>query len=196
MDAAAENRSANSLQLLFAGLEAGMLGVLWMLAWMGLSSILLRRSFWTPENLMATAFDRDGPIRSGFAASTISGLALYLVIYSLLGALFAFAIRTRMSRGRILLWSVAFGLAWYYLSFHGLWNSLIPLLARLHVERAAVLGHLLYGTLLSRYPVYVKRWDRALGPPGAEIVEPATQPAVETPAEPAPVEPAENTPSN
>src|ERR1039457_1387435 len=160
MDAAAEGRPANWLRLSFAGLEAGMLGALWMLAWMGLSATWQRRSFWMPENLIATAFDGDAPIRTGFAASTISGLALYLLIYSLLGALFALAVRGRMPRGRVLLWSVAFGLAWYYVSFHGIWKCAIPLLARLHVERATVLGHLLYGTVLARYPVYVERWEQ------------------------------------
>ena len=178
MDAAAEGRPASSLRLLFAGLEAGMLGTLWMLAWMGLSYAWQRRSFWTPENLMATAFDSNAPIRAGFASSTISGLALYLLIYSLLGALFAFAVRGRMTRGRVLLWSVAFALACYYLSFHGIWRSVIPLLARLHVERATVLGHLLYGTVLARYPVYLERWE-----------QPAVSVEAESRAEPAESEP-------
>ncbi len=160
MDAAAEGRPSNSWRLLFAGLEAGMVGALWMLAWMGLSYAWQRRSFWTPENLMATAFASDAPLRTGFGAGTISGLALYLLIYSLLGALFAFVVRGRMPRGRVLLWSVAFGLAWYYLSFHGIWKSVIPVLARLHVERATVLGHLVYGTVLARYPVYLARWEQ------------------------------------
>ncbi len=137
-----------------------MFGALWMLAWMGLSYMWQRRSFWTPENLMATAFASDAPIRTGFVASTISGLALYLLIYSLLGALFGLAMRGRMPRGRVWLWSTAFGLAWYYLSFHGIWKSLIPLLAGLHVERATMLGHLLYGTVLARYPVYLERWEQ------------------------------------
>ena len=180
MDAAAEGRPANSLRLLFAGLEAGMLGGLWMLAWMGLSATWQRRSFWMPENLMATAFNGDAPIRTGFVSSTISGLALYLLIYSLLGALFAFAVRGRMPRGRVLLWSLAFALGWYYLSFHGIWKSVIPLLARLHVERATMLGHLLYGTVLARYPVYLARWE--------QVSE-----AAETQPEP-PAEPAENAP--
>jgi hypothetical protein len=172
MDAAAKGRPASSLRLLFAGLEAGMLGALWMLAWMGLSSMWQRGSFWAPENLMATAFNGDAPIRTGFVSGTFSGLALYLLIYSLLGALFAFAVGGRMPRGRVLLWSVAFGLAWYYFSFHGIWKSVIPLVARLHVERATVLGHLLYGTVLARYPVYVERWEQ----PAA-----AAEPAESTP---------------
>jgi hypothetical protein len=179
MDAAAEGRLANSSRLLFVGLEAGMLGALWMLAWMGLSASWQRRSFWMPENLMATAFDGDGPIHTGFVSITISGLALYLLIYSLLGALFAFAVRGRMPRRRVLLWSLAFALAWYCVSFHGIWNSAIPLLARLHPERATVLGHMLYGTVLARYPVYLARWDR---PPVSSEAEPPAEAAESKPS--------------
>jgi hypothetical protein len=176
MTPGAEVRPTTSTRLIFAGLEAGIVGVIWMLAWLSLSSAWQRRSFWIPENLMATAFDSDGPIHSTFGAATISGLALYLLIYGLLGILFASAVRDRMTRWRVLLWSLAFSLAWYYASFHGIWKTAIPLLARLHVERASVLGHLVYGTLLARYPVYLERWDKKTEAvpetPSAQPVEP------------------------
>ena len=69
-----------------------------MLAWLGVSAMGQRRRFWTAENLMATA------IRRGSASSTLSGLALYLLAYSLLGGLFASLIRARFtSLGAVLL---------------------------------------------------------------------------------------------
>jgi hypothetical protein len=72
------------------------------------------------------------------------------------------------------------------LSFHVLWKAVSPLITLLHVERATILGHLLYGTLLGRYPAYLPRppapavavEQPAAGQVGAE--EPAdtpTQPA-------------------
>jgi len=167
-----------------------MLGALWMLAWLGLSSSLLRRSFWMPENLMATAFDGDAPIHADFAAATVAGLALYLVIYGTLGVLVALVLRDKMLRGHVLVWSVTFGLIWYYASFHGIWQSAIPLLARLHVERATVLGHLVYGTVLARYPVYLKRWDQAAEP---VATAPVTAEAI---AEEAPLNPTGSTPGS
>src|SRR2546422_1022851 len=91
------NRPANPLAVFLAGLQAGMMGICWMLAWLGLSSLGQRRSFWTAENLMATVFHGDNAIRRGFGTSTLSGLALYLLIYSLLGAVFAAAVRTRFT---------------------------------------------------------------------------------------------------
>jgi hypothetical protein len=162
MDAAMETRPAGAFSAFLAGLQAGMVGVLWMLAWLGISAKWQVRSFWTSENLMASVFYGDEAIRSGFAARTLSGLALYLLIYSLLGALVAMMVRDRLSRTGVTLVSVAVALGWYYLSFHVIWRAVSPLITLLHVERATIIGHLLYGTLLGRYPVYL---PRAVTPP-------------------------------
>jgi hypothetical protein len=152
MEPATERRPAGALSAFLAGLQAGMLGVLWMLAWLGISAAWQQRSFWTAENLMAIGFFGAGAIHSGFASRTLSGLALYLALYSLLGGLLALVVRDRLPRLRTLLLSIAFAVSWYYLSFHVIWKSIMPLVALLHVERATVLGHLVYGTILGRYP--------------------------------------------
>lgn len=131
-----------------------------MLAWLGLSASWQRRSFWTAENLLASVFYGDSAIRSGFAFSTLSGLALYLLLYSVLGAAFAALLRDRASHLRTLLLCVAFGLGWYYVSFHWLWGRLSPLVALLHSVRPTLIGHLIYGTFLGRYPDYLRRPGR------------------------------------
>jgi hypothetical protein len=179
---AGERPNARFLTLFLSGLEAGMLGAIWMLVWMGMSSLWLRRSFWSAENLMATAFHRDAPL-SG-PGSTFPGLALYLLIYSLLGAVFAVVVRNRLPRVRVVLLGVLFGLAWYWVTFRWMWKSVLPVVALLHVEQSTQLGHLLYGTVLGRFPVYLARLE-----PGMErVVEPgAIEPAsrTETVVEPA-----------
>jgi hypothetical protein len=155
MEPATERRSADALSAFLAGLQAGLLGVLWMLLWLGISAKWQQGSFWIAENLMASGFFGAGSIHSGFAAQTLSGLALYVVLYSLLGGLLALVLRDRLPRLRTLLASIAFAIAWYYLSFHLIWKSIMPLVALLHVERYTVLGHLVYGTILGRYPLYL-----------------------------------------
>jgi hypothetical protein len=140
-----------------------------MLAWLGVSATWQRRSFWTAENLLASAFYGDDAIRSGFAFSTLSGLALYLLLYSLLGAALAALVRERASQGRTVLLGMAFGMGWYYASFHLLWKSLMPLVPLLHTERPTVIGHLLYGAILGRYPGYLRK--RAAPVPPSESVE-------------------------
>ena len=165
MATATERRSAKSLSTFLAGLQAGMVGVWWMLAWMGTSAVWQRRSFWTPENLMASVFYGNAAIRRGFAASTVSGLALYVLLYSLLGAGFAMALAGRLPRPRLALASVAFALCWYYAAFHLAAKAVSPQIVLLDAERTTFLGHALYGALLARFPVYL---SRAAEPPVAE----------------------------
>jgi hypothetical protein len=155
MVAATEPRSAKSLAAFLAGLQAGMMGVWWMLAWMGASAVWQRHSFWTPENLMASVFYGNAAIRRGFGASTVSGLALYVLLYSLLGAGFAMAVGGRLPRPRLALASIAFALCWYFAAFHLAAKTVWPLVVLLDTERTTFLGHALYGALLARFPVYL-----------------------------------------
>jgi hypothetical protein len=157
MATATERRSAKSLSAFLAGLQAGMVGIWWMLAWMGASAVWQRRSFWTPENLMASVFYGNAAIRRGFASSTVSGLALYVLLYSLLGAGFAMALGGRLPRLRLALASMAFALCWYYAAFHVAAKAAWPLIALLDTERTTILGHAIYGALLARFPVYLSR---------------------------------------
>jgi len=157
MEAASEVRRASPFDALLAGLQAGMVGALWMLGWFGLNDAWQRRSFWSSENLFASAFYGDAAIRRGFSFPTLGGLALYLLLYSSLGAIFAVMARNEARPLRGLLLSLAFALAWYYASFHWLWKSAIPMVALLHPERPTILGHLIYGTWLSRFRVYLPK---------------------------------------
>jgi len=156
MVAAEENRPPERFSAFLAGLQGGMIGVLCMLAWLGLSSAWVRRSFWTAENLIASAFYGTSALRGSFAGSTLSGVALYILVYTLLGGLFAVVFRGQARQLRVLLLSLAFSMGWYYLSFHVMYRSMLPLVYLLHAERPMVLGHLVYGTFLSRFPNHVR----------------------------------------
>ena len=134
-----------------------MLGACWMLLWLGVSDVWQQRSFWTAENLMASAFYGEGAIRRGFATRTLSGLALYLLIYSLLGALLAMGVSDRMPPVRVFLVSLLFALSWYYFSYHLLWKSVLPLVALLHSAQTTSLGHIVYGAVLGRYSAYLPK---------------------------------------
>jgi hypothetical protein len=189
MDGATQTRRAGPVWCFLAGLQAGMLGIFAMLAWLGISAAWQQRSFWTTENLMASLFYGYRAIHSGFAGSTVSGLAVYLALYSLLGGLLAYVLRDRLARIRILLLSVLFALVWYYLSYRVLWRAAAPLVSLLHVERATILGHLVYGTILARYPLYLPRpHSETPAPPAPPEAPPAPEapppPPAEVPGEP------------
>jgi hypothetical protein len=157
--------------MFLAGLEAGLPASAAFLLWMGATASLAHRSFWTSENLMASVFYGGDAIRGGLVATTFSGLALYLLLYSLLGGAFAAALRDRLPRLRLTLAGILFGLCWYSLSFGVIWRSLAPLVTALHIENPTMWGHALWGALLARYPLYAARWQ----PPG-QAPSPETPP--------------------
>jgi hypothetical protein len=179
MESAKPIPHAKALPSFLAGLQAGWLGVFAMLVWLGLSAAWQQRSFWTAENLMASVFWGTGAIHTGFAGRTLSGLSVYVLLYSVLGGFLAWVVRDRLAPARVLLVSLVFAMAWYYLSYRLLWRSLAPLVSLLHVERATMLGHLVYGTLLGRYPVYLRA--PKVDPPPAVEAPPAEEPLAAEP---------------
>jgi hypothetical protein len=152
MHAATPKSRAAALPAVFAGMQSGMLGALCMLGWLGVVAEWQQRNFWIPANLMASVFYGPRAIHSGFAAETVSGLAVYIALYTLIGAAVAVLARDRLSRMRTLLVAIVFSVAWYYVSFRLLWKSVMPLVALLHVERSTAFGHLIYGAVLGTYP--------------------------------------------
>jgi hypothetical protein len=157
MESAHDQRPANDLTILLAGLQAGMVAIFWMLVWLGISAMWMRRSFWSPMNVMATVFHGDRAIHPGFASTTPSGIALYLTLYSLLGALFALVARRRLTGLGTLLVSVLFSLVWYWLWFRVLALRTMPLVWLLHTERSTQFGHVIFGALLARFGDYLPR---------------------------------------
>ena len=171
------HRPAKPLAIFLAGLQAGMIGICWMLAWLGLSAMEQLRSFWTAENLMASVFHGDAALRRGFGSSTLSGLALYLLIYSLLGAVFAAGIRNRFTGLGTVLLGVLFSVGWYCLWFRALGPRMMPLVWLLHAEGSTAFGHVIFGALLARFPVYLPKWE-----PAANDAPTAKEPPPPTPA--------------
>jgi hypothetical protein len=172
---------------MLAGLQAGMVGVLWMLLWLGIDSSWERQGFWSEENLFASLFYGSDSIRGGFSAKTLPGVALYLLLYSLLGCVFALAARQRWRPMRTLLAGLIFALVWFYVSFHVLWKSALPLVYLLYAERPMMVGHLIYGAWLARYPAYLPGGGQGAAPPAA-ISRMVEMPAELGPSGPSPAE--------
>jgi len=157
MDHDTEGHSPSTVSVFLAGLQAGMIGAGAMLVWLGASAIWQRRSFWTSENLMASLFYGDAAIHTGFAFSTVSGLAVFLITYSLLGALFAGSVRNRLTGWGTLLVSILISVSWYYFWFQTVGRRALPLVALLHSERPTLFGHVIFGCLLARFHAYLPR---------------------------------------
>lgn len=140
-----------------AGFQAGMFALPVFLLALGLASAWYRRTFWYVPNLMASTFYGEDAIRAGLSWWTVSGIALYTVIYSLFGALFGLAMQDRFPRLRLVLLGMLCGIGWYYLWFGLLWKWLNPLVTLYTHDRPMLWCHLLYGALLGRYPMYLER---------------------------------------
>jgi len=145
-----------SLDSLLAGLEAGILGALVLLAWLALTSAWYRRSVWTAANLMATNFYGEAALGPRFTSRTWAGVALYLALYGIVGALFGLALAGRGAGLRLSLLGLLAGLAWFYLSFALLWRTLNPLISLYTHWGPTLAGHLIYGALLGRFPHYLE----------------------------------------
>jgi hypothetical protein len=174
MEDTTETRVPAAFSAMLAGLQAGMVGALWMLAWLGVIAAWQHRGFWNSENLFATAFYGGDAVRSDFGVRTLPGLALYLLLYSLLGGIFALALRGRHRSGRLTLAGILFSLVWFYISFHVIWKSVMPLVYLMYPDRPMVFGHLIFGACIGRFPAHY---------PGQ-----TSKPAAPNPLEPEPPE--------
>ncbi len=183
------HRPADPLAVFLAGLQAGMIGICWMLAWLGLSAMGQRRGFWTAENLMASVFQGDAAIPRGFGFGTLSGIALYLLIYSLLGAAFALGVRNRFTSLGTVLLGLLFSVGWYWLWFRALGQTVMPLVWLLHAANSTVFGHVIFGVSIARFPAYLPKLDQPAAATPAEERPVPQAPASEAAAEPAPANP-------
>src|SRR5437868_1900729 len=106
-----ENRYKNrESECLLAGLEAGIIAALILLGWLALASAWYRRSIWTTANIMATTFYGEAALGGIFTSRTVAGLALYVVLYGIFGALFGLALASRGAGLRMTLIGVLAGL--------------------------------------------------------------------------------------
>lgn len=181
MEDTTETRVPAVLSATLAGLQAGMVGALWMLAWLGISAAWQNQGFWNSENLFATMFYGSDAVRSDFSWKSIAGLALYLLLYSVLGGIFALALRGRARSGRLVLIGIIFALGWFYISFHLLWKSVMPLAYLLSPDRPTMIGHLIYGVCIGRFPVHDPGRRPEVAPAAPEAQESGLQEAAGQP---------------
>ena len=161
--------AAGRLDRTLAGLQAGTAGALTMLLWLGVCSVWRREDFWSSPNLLASACDPAEAFHSGFGWNTAFGGGLYILFYGTMGALFALAAGRPMTRLRLALIAMALSTGWYWIADRWLWRAVPPLAALLHGGSAVVMGHLIYGALLGRFPRHLPDASQPeTAPPAAE----------------------------
>ncbi len=150
-----------------AGLQASVVGVLAMFAGLALASLFHGRSMWVVPNLFATTFFGSEAYRNRLASTSWAGIALTLAIYGVLGVLWGCIWRDRRVRWLVLYGALS-GIAVYFAFYDFVWRHLNPLVTLYAPDRQIQFGHIIWGMVLARSPIYAQRIERA----GIEPVEP------------------------
>jgi hypothetical protein len=138
-----------------AGVEAGVLGGTFMLVWMGLVSSLQGRSVWSVPNLLASTFYGEAALRRGFRWTTLSGLALHLIMAAVAGLVFGLAVGAVANRGRVMVLGLAAGMVWYFLGPDVFWKHVNPIVTPYFSGGGMLLAHLGLGYFLGSFPRYL-----------------------------------------
>jgi hypothetical protein len=146
-----------------AGLQAGVVGVIWMLVCFVVAAFWNDGGIWSIPNLFSTFFYGENAWEGGFLRTTWAGLALIVVLYGFLGVVWG----CLWSARRKLLLSVygsLTGLAVYYFFFSYVWVHADPLIPLYAPVRELQVAHILWGAALARSPRYAARIAQAIRP--------------------------------
>ena len=148
----------------FAGLQAGITGVIWMFACFFVAAFWGSDGLWSVPNLFATVFYGDYAYEGGFRHSTWAGIALIVVIYGLLGVLWG-CFWKEHRKPLLSVYGAVMGLAVYFVFFNFIWIHLNPLIPLYAPVRQLEVAHILWGAALARSPRYAQRIAAAMLPP-------------------------------
>ncbi len=139
-----------------AGIHAGVLGALAMLACVMIGSAWDHRSIWSVPNLFATTFFGGDAYLNQLVRTSWCGLALMIAIYGFLGMIWGTICGDKRRRALPLCGAIA-GLLVYLFFNDFFWKHANPLFTVYAPDRQLELGHLLWGLFLARSPRYSRR---------------------------------------
>jgi hypothetical protein len=169
----ANNSRSGALRHALAGIHAGVLGALAMLACVILGSLWDHRSIWLVPNLFSTTFFGVDAYRNQLVRTSWAGLALMPAVYGLLGLVWGLIWGDRR-KPRLGLYGILTGLAVYFLFYDFLWKQINPLVALYAPDRQLQVGHALWGLVLARSPKYSRNISSSMAEPVASGNEPVT----------------------
>lgn len=157
-------RAGSSLLRAIAGVESGVIGGVFMLAWLALLSLFQGRSIWSVPNLLASTFYGEAALRRGFRWTSLSGVALHLIMTAMAGLMFGLAVSGIASRSRVMLLGFASGMVWYFLWLGFFWKLMNPIVPVYGSGGGMLLAHLGLGYFLGSFPKY---WSELKPAPAA-----------------------------
>ena len=139
-----------------AGLQAGVLGALLLFVCVMIGSLWHGRSIWVVPNLFSTTFFGSGAYRNQLLKTSWAGVAITVAIYGLLGMVWGCIWRDERKRWLSLYGAIA-GLAVYFIFYDFLWRHVNPIVTLYAPDRELEAGHVLWGLVLARSPLYARR---------------------------------------
>jgi hypothetical protein len=158
-----------ALRHALAGLQAGVLGALVIFACLMVGSLWQGRSIWVVPNLFATTFFGSDVYRNHLLRTSWTGIALIVAVYGLLGALWGSIWGDERTSSWLALYGAIAGLGVYFLFYDFLWRHVNPLIPLYAPDRQLQLGHVLWGMVLARSPLYARRIADSNASPSMEI---------------------------
>jgi len=149
-----------------AGLQAGIVGAIFMILWTAIGSFWTRRSVWTIPNLYASTFYGSRAYVNGFTRGSWSGVALMVVICGIGGLVWGlfWGLLGREDRRYFLVFFGAIaGLAAYLILFKLVFRAVSPLIPLYAPDAQIRIGYLVWGIALSRSAVYSRRISGSAG---------------------------------
>lgn len=155
-----------------AGIHAGVLGTLAMLACVMLGSAWDHRSIWSVPNLFATTFFGSDAYVNEFVRTSWSGLALMIAMYGFLGMIWGVIWGDARRRGLIIYGTIAGFLVYLFLADF-FWKHANPLFTVYAPDGQLELGHLVWGMVLARSPKISRRMAESVAENsgGAPVVQ-------------------------
>ncbi len=148
---------SRNARYVLAGLQAGIGGAIGLLLWMSLASRFFGKSVWWALNVVGTIFYGDFALRNSAGRYTFSGVALIFLLYGSIGILFGLVWRDRRGGGALMVATLLTAVVAYYVLVKWAWRNVSPLGAVYAPERQIFIGHLLFATILTRYPRFRDR---------------------------------------
>ncbi len=143
--------------LALAGVETGVFAGVASLAYHLLDSAINGVGPWRYPNLFSAALHPDAAWNADFSMATLAGLALHLVVAGIAGLTAAPLLAALLNREIFCrLAALAYGIAWYYLTFRFVWPEWNPELVLQQPFPGVVFGHAILGISLGLYPRFLR----------------------------------------
>jgi hypothetical protein len=155
------------LKKLSYGIQAGIIGGLWMLGLMMADAIWQRQVWWVYPNLIGSAFYHSLAFSSGPGKATVAGVALQLTIGGGTGGAFRVACGNVHSRHILILLGTVTGLGLFFAERAFWWPRMEPSILAYLPEPATVLSHVAFGACLGYAGMAMPHFGAPSGPSDA-----------------------------